>query len=108
MATINLEEVVDLARYNEIIATNQLVVVDFHATWCGPCKLIAPKLKLLAKELPSVVFIKVNVDDAPDISAPAGIRAMPTLFFFKDGEKVNEVVGSDWPKIEQFALALAA
>ncbi|CAO3699219.1 unnamed protein product [Rhizopus stolonifer] len=87
-------------EFNEILANNELVLVDFTATWCGPCKLITPVLEKHAAVYKNVVFVKVDVDDLSDIAAAYNIRAMPTLFFFKKGEKVAEVVGAKVAEIE--------
>ncbi|KAF7722383.1 Thioredoxin domain-containing protein 2 [Apophysomyces ossiformis] len=105
-----IREIVSFEEYKEIIATNKFVVVDFHATWCGPCKLIAPLIKELADatENQHIVFLKVNVDDAAEISQDVGIRAMPTFLFYKDGEKVNEIVGANKAKIVETVASFAA
>ncbi|PGG97099.1 thioredoxin [Blastomyces parvus] len=77
-----------------------LIVIDCFATWCGPCKTIAPRIVELSKSFPSVGFYKVDVDECPDIAQELGVRAMPTFVFFKDGMKVDEVVGAVPPAIE--------
>ena len=73
----------------------KLIVVDFFATWCGPCRAIAPAFESLARENPDVIFIKVDVDKVPEVAGEHGIRGMPTFLFFRDGAKVGEVVGAD-------------
>ena len=65
------------------------------ATWCGPCKVIAPQIVKMSDAFPSVRFYKLDVDDVPDVAQELGVRAMPTFFVFKDGEKVKEVVGAN-------------
>lgn len=73
---------------NGIIATGKPVVVDFWATWCGPCMGMAPVIDALAKEYEGRVEIgKYNVDEESDFSTECGIRALPTILFFKDGKK---------------------
>tara|TARA_B110000305_G_C19430305_1_gene635919 strand:- start:1922 stop:2239 length:318 start_codon:yes stop_codon:yes gene_type:complete len=70
------------------------VVVDFWATWCGPCKAIAPILEEIAEELGDKVTIcKVNVDEESDIAGKYNIRAIPTLLIFKNGEVADQIVG---------------
>lgn len=61
----------------------------------GPCRAIAPKINAFSEDFPDVDFVKLNVDTVSDVAAELGIRAMPTFLFFKDGEKVGEVVGAN-------------
>lgn len=66
-------------------AGDKLVVVDFTATWCGPCKAIAPEFARLSEKYPNVIFIKVDVDKCKDVARAQSISAMPTFKFFKNG-----------------------
>jgi thioredoxin 1 len=71
------------------------VVVDFWAEWCGPCKMIGPALEEISEELAGKVkIVKVNVDENPDSPARMGVRGIPALFLFKDGEVVSNKVGA--------------
>ncbi|MGL4335632.1 MAG: thioredoxin [Turicibacter sp.] len=71
-----------------------LVLVDFYADWCGPCKMIAPILDELATEVEGVAkIVKVNVDECPGVAAEYKVMSIPTLILFKDGEKVQQTVG---------------
>ncbi|OEU12011.1 putative thioredoxin h [Fragilariopsis cylindrus CCMP1102] len=72
----------------------KLVVVDFTATWCGPCKQIAPIFAKMAEEYPDAEFVRVEVEDADDVAEACGIQAMLTFQFFKDGNKVDELLGA--------------
>jgi len=92
---VNLTHVTDLTRFNDLILEDKVTVVDFHATWCGPCKVIAPTFEALSKAHPEANFLKVDVDEASDVSAECGIRAMPTFMVFRKGEKIGEVVGAN-------------
>ena len=73
-------------------AGDKLVVIDFYATWCGPCKVIAPKVVEMAASMDNVVFLKVDVDENEDASQEYKITAMPTFLFFKNGEKVQKYI----------------
>ncbi|KAI9317628.1 cytosolic thioredoxin Trx1 [Dichotomocladium elegans] len=89
----------NLAEFNQLIASDKLVVVDYFATWCGPCKIIAPKLDNLAKEYTDVIFAKVDVDEVADVAADQGIRAMPTIKFYRKGALLGEVIGANLTQI---------
>jgi thioredoxin 1 len=90
-----MAKVVTDANFAEILNTDQLVVVDFWATWCGPCKALAPIVEELAAEYEGKVTIaKCNVDDCEDVPMNYGIRSIPTLIFFKNGEVVDRTVGA--------------
>ncbi|KAI8139911.1 thioredoxin [Fennellomyces sp. T-0311] len=105
---VQFKEPKSLQEFNALISENKNVVIDFHATWCGPCKLIAPKFKKFAAENPNATYCKIDVDEVPDVAAELSIRAMPTFIFFKDGQKVDEVVGANAAKIEQAIKNLTA
>jgi len=74
---------------------SKAVIIDFTASWCPPCKMIAPIFEKLAEETPQVEFVKVDVDDANDVAAFCGIQTMPTFQIFKDGSKVGEIGGAN-------------
>merc|ERR1712070_104838 len=80
-------------------AGDKLVVVDFTATWCGPCQRIAPVFVTLAEEFPDVVFVKVDVDDNDETAQACGISCMPTFQFYKEGLKVHDFSGASEEKI---------
>ena len=83
------------ANYKELLAQDKLVVVDFWAEWCGPCRSIAPAVDELAAEFEGKAIIgKYNVDDDNALSSEMGIRNIPTLLFFKGGKLVDKQVGA--------------
>ena len=80
--------------YDEaLVAAEGLVMVDFWAEWCGPCRAVAPMLEELAAET-GVTLMKVNVDENPELAARYNIRSIPTILFVEDGEVVDQVVGA--------------
>ncbi|KUJ16526.1 putative thioredoxin, partial [Mollisia scopiformis] len=91
------------AEFDSALKDNKVVILDAFATWCGPCKVIAPTVVKFSEEFPNAHFVKIDVDEVPDVAQELGIRAMPTFIVFKDGEKVKEVVGAN-PKALQAAI----
>jgi thioredoxin 1 len=70
-----------------------MVLVDFYADWCGPCKMVSPIVDSLSEEINDVKFQKINVDEENAIAAKYNVRSIPTLIIFKDGKEVDRVVG---------------
>lgn len=73
--------------------SNKVVVVDFFATWCGPCKMLAPVFDSLSQELPSAEFVKVDIDQSLELAQKFGITTVPTMMIFKNGKVVDTLVG---------------
>lgn len=86
----------DAERFNEVLASDQLVMVDFWATWCGPCRMLAPVIEQLAEEYEeqNVVIGKVDVDEEPALAQRYGVMSIPTVVFFKNGEEFDRKVGA--------------
>ena len=81
-------------NFNQEIAKNDLLLVDFWAEWCGPCKSMHPIFTRMAKKYKQVRFARVNVDNAQDIAMRYGVQSIPTFIMFKNGEIVNQMVGA--------------
>lgn len=81
------------------------VVIDFFATWCGPCKRIAPFFEQLAEEYVGITFLKVDVDESAELVDTFSIQAMPSFIFMKNGQIIKKVEGADMAQLESgFAL----
>lgn len=90
--------------FEKIIAQDgKTVLVDFWATWCGPCRMIAPVLEEVAKERPDVTVCKVDVDEERDLALEYGVSSIPTLLVFRDGKVVNQSIGA-MPKERVLAM----
>ena len=78
----------------EVLLAKEPVLVDFWATWCGPCMMLSPIMEELDGEMPDVKFCKLNVDDASDIAGRYGVMSIPTVIVFKNGKPVAQQVGA--------------
>lgn len=91
-----MSEIISSAEFqSKVLDAEQPVLVDFFATWCGPCKMLAPTLDAVAAEVADRAKVyKVDVDQSPDVAAKYGVMSVPTLILFKDGQPARQMVGA--------------
>ena len=87
----------------EIMESDRTVLVDFWASWCGPCRIVAPIVDEIAEEHPEIKVCKINVDEEGELAAQFGVMSIPSLFVIKDGKVTNQSVGA-LPKNQILAL----
>jgi len=97
-----------LQQFHQVINSGKTVVIDFWAEWCGPCRTISPVFAALSNDTSGVEFYKVDVDTQSEISQEVGIRAMPTFAVFKNGQKIDELVGANPPALQTLIRKQAA
>ena len=91
----NVASVTDASFAAEVEQSDKLTVVDFTASWCGPCRIIAPILEQIAEQhADNVKVVKLDVDENQQTTSRYGVRSMPTLMFFKGGQAVGQIVGA--------------
>lgn len=78
----------------EVLKSDQPVIVDFWAEWCGPCRILGPRFEELSKEMKQLKFVKLNVDENNDTAGRYGIRSIPTMLVFKKGEVAGNIIGA--------------
>jgi thioredoxin 1 len=94
-----VKHIASAEEFAAIKAAGKPVVVDFTASWCGPCKSIAPFFEELAAKYPEIEFVKIDVDELEDVAGECGISAMPTFQVYSNGVKVSEMTGADKEKL---------
>ncbi len=93
----NLPDVTDTNFQAEVLESEQPVLVDFWAPWCGPCRVVAPVLEEIASERPDLRIVKLNIDENQQTAASFDVLSIPTLILFKGGQPVKKVIGA-YPK----------
>ena len=84
-----------MSKFKELINSNKPVLVDFHATWCGPCKMMAPIFSQASNQLePRVILAKVNTESSQAIASQYGIRSIPSILIFKNGKEISRQSGA--------------
>ena len=90
-----MARLINSSEFSGLLQEDKLLVVDFFATWCGPCKKLSPTLDEVSEELGEQVnIVKVDVDESEDLAMDYGIRSVPTVLFFKNGQQVDKFVGA--------------
>ncbi|GLT35398.1 hypothetical protein SLA2020_098550 [Shorea laevis] len=88
-------------HFNSAKESPKLMVIDFAASWCGPCKFMEPAVHAMANKFTEVEFIKIDVDELPDVAQEFGVQAMPTFLLVKKGKEVDRVVGAQKDELER-------
>lgn len=99
MAVIELNK----DNFSTIINTDKKILIDFFATWCGPCRMVSPIVDEIAEEHPEFVVAKVDVDKNPELAGEFGVMSIPTLVVIKDGKVINQSAGAR-PKAQILAM----
>ncbi|KAB2621794.1 thioredoxin H-type-like [Pyrus ussuriensis x Pyrus communis] len=93
-------------KMEEAKRDGKIVIANFSATWCGPCKMIAPLYRELSEQYPSLMFLVVDVDELTDFSTSWDIKATPTFFFLRDGQQIDKLVGANKPELQKKIVAV--
>ncbi|KAJ4970813.1 hypothetical protein NE237_003912 [Protea cynaroides] len=94
-------------KISEANKDGKFVVVNFSASWCGPCKIIAPLYSELSQKYDALMFLTVDVDELTEFSSSWDIRATPTFFFLRDGQQVDKLVGANKPELQRKIIKIA-
>lgn len=100
---MGIVEITNANFTNEVLESEQKVLVDFWAPWCGPCRMVSPIVDEIANETSAVKVCKINIDEQPQLASLYGVMSIPTLLVFQSGEVVNRAVGA---RNKQFILQM--
>ena len=98
-----LKQVTDASFVDDVLNQKGVVVVDFWAPWCGPCRMVVPLVEEIAKERSDIKVVKINVDEEQELAMQFGVMSIPTLVVMKNGKIVNQVTGAR-PKAQILAM----
>lgn len=87
-------DVTDATFQKEVLQSSETILVDFWAEWCGPCKMLSPILDNISTTIPNLKIVKVNIDQSPETPTQFGVRSIPTLILFKEGQPVSTKMGA--------------
>ncbi|KAH7554657.1 hypothetical protein ACOSP7_027888 [Xanthoceras sorbifolium] len=93
-------------KLSEASKDGKIVIANFSATWCGPCRMISPFYSELSEKYPSLMFLVVDVDELTDFSSSWDIKATPTFFFLRDGQQIDKLVGANKPELQKKITAV--
>ncbi|XP_015580561.1 thioredoxin H-type isoform X2 [Ricinus communis] len=93
-------------KLSEASKDGKIVLANFSATWCGPCRMIAPFYRELSEKYPSIMFLLIDVDELADFSSSWDIKATPTFFFLRDGQQLDKLVGANKPELQKKIIAV--
>uniref|UniRef100_A0A2P2LZJ8 Thioredoxin H-type-like n=1 Tax=Rhizophora mucronata TaxID=61149 RepID=A0A2P2LZJ8_RHIMU len=93
-------------KLSEASRDGQIVLANFSATWCGPCRMIAPFYNELSEKYLSLMFLLIDVDELTDLSTSWDIKATPTFFFLRDGQQLDKLVGANKPELQKKITAI--
>ncbi|KAI4341889.1 hypothetical protein MLD38_026560 [Melastoma candidum] len=88
-------------KLSEAIKDGKIVIANFSATWCGPCRMIAPLYIELSEKHPSIMFLLIDVDELTEFSTSWDIKATPTFFFLRNGQQIDKLVGANKPELQK-------
>ncbi|XP_062003467.1 thioredoxin H9 [Rosa rugosa] len=106
----NLHLITTIEKWDQKLAEaktdGKVVIANFSATWCGPCKQIAPLYRELSEQYTSLMFLVIDVDELTDFSTSWDIKATPTFFFLQDGQQIDKLVGANKPELQKKIVAI--